>query len=53
MLPFVEEYQPGALPTVGLWASLGLPNRGSKLHECIRNGLPFSFLEQLSIKAEI
>lgn len=48
MQPFIEEYRPGASPTAGLWASLGLPSRGSKLHEYIRNGLPFSFLEHLS-----
>lgn len=48
MLPFVEEYLPGTSPTNGLWASLGLPSRGSELHECIRNGLPLSFLELLS-----
>lgn len=48
MQPFIEEYRPGAPPTAGLWACLGLSRRGSKLHECIRNGLPFSFLEHLS-----
>ncbi|MNR02030.1 hypothetical protein D3C85_1178680 [compost metagenome] len=48
MQPLIEEYLPGASPTNGLWASLGFPSRGSKLHECIRNGLPFSFLEHLS-----
>lgn len=53
MLPFLEEYQPGALRTAGFWACLGLPSRGSKLHECIRNGLPFSLLEQLTAKAGI
>lgn len=53
MQPFVEKYRPCAPPTVGLWDSLGLPNRGSKLHECIRNGLPFSLLERLSISAGI
>ncbi|MBH8610246.1 DUF2384 domain-containing protein [Pseudomonas mohnii] len=53
MQPFLEEYRPGARPITGLWESLGLPTRGSKLHECIRNGLPFSFLEQLSINAGI
>lgn len=53
MQSFVEEYRPGALPADGFSASFGLPSRGSKLHECIRNGLPFTFLEQLSIKAGI
>ena len=49
MQPFVEEYRPGAPPpTAGLWDSLGLPSRGSKLHKCIHYGLPFSFLEQVS-----
>lgn len=48
MQPFIEEYRPGAPPTVSLWDSLGLPSRGSKLHECIRDGVPFSFLEHLS-----
>ena len=49
MQPLIEEYLPGASPTNGLWASLGFPSRGSKLHEYIRrNGLPFSFLEHLS-----
>lgn len=48
MQPFIEEYRPGAPPTVSLWDNLGLPNRGSKLHECIHNGLPFSLLEHLS-----
>ncbi|WP_449102593.1 antitoxin Xre-like helix-turn-helix domain-containing protein [Pseudomonas extremaustralis] len=53
MQPFIEEYRPGAPPTVGLRDSLGLPIRGSKLHDCIRNGLPFSLLERLSISAGI
>jgi len=53
MQPFLEEYRPGTPPTAGLWDSLGLPSRGSKLHECIRNGLPFSLLERLSISAGI
>lgn len=53
MQPFIEEYRPGASLTAALWASLGLPSRGFKLHECIRDWLPFSFLEQLSITAEI
>lgn len=51
MQPFVDEYRPGALPTAGLRDSLGLSGRGTKLHECIRSCLPFSFLEQLSRKA--
>jgi hypothetical protein len=50
MQPFVDEYRPGAHPTAGLKDSLGLPSRGTKLHECIRNGQPFSFLKQLSRK---
>jgi putative toxin-antitoxin system antitoxin component (TIGR02293 family) len=53
MQPFFDEYRPGAPPTAGLRDSLGLPSRGTKLHECIRNGLPFSFLEQLSRKIGI
>ena len=46
-------YWLGAPATAGLWDGLGLPSRGSKLHDCIRNGLPFSLFERLSISAGI
>ncbi|MHC8365110.1 antitoxin Xre/MbcA/ParS toxin-binding domain-containing protein [Pseudomonas sp. ZT5P21] len=53
MLSFIEEYKSGAPSPAGIWAQLGIPNRGSALHERIREGLPFSFLEQLAKLVQI
>jgi putative toxin-antitoxin system antitoxin component (TIGR02293 family) len=53
MLPFIEEYQPGAVSPAGSWSSLGLPDRGLGLYERIREGLPFTFLNQLANLVEI
>lgn len=48
MLPSIKEYRPNVPLTEGIWASLGLPSRGSQLHDLIRQGLPFDFLDQLA-----
>lgn len=48
MLPSIKEYRPNVPLTEGIWASLGLPSRGSQLHDLVRQGLPFDFLDQLA-----
>lgn len=36
-------------PILGnIWADLGLPARGTKLHELVRDGLSFVFLDRIS-----
>lgn len=48
MLPSIKEYRPDAPVTESIWASLGLPGRGSRLHDCIREGLPVDLLDRLA-----
>lgn len=37
----IKEYQPVEVVEAGIWATIGLPSRGAKLHELVRQGLPF------------
>lgn len=48
MLTLVKEYQPSAPAPDCIWSALGLPSRGSRLHELIHLGLPFYYLDQIA-----
>lgn len=48
MLSSIKEYQPGRQISPSIWMILGLPSRGTQLHDLIREGLPFEFLDQIA-----
>jgi len=43
-----SEYQPAPSVSESIWEAVGLPSRGAKLHELIRQGLPFGLLDQVA-----
>ena len=48
MLSSIKEYLPGP-PTPGnIWSTLGLPSRGTTLHDLIHRGLPFEYLNLIA-----
>ncbi|WP_032835913.1 antitoxin Xre-like helix-turn-helix domain-containing protein [Pseudomonas sp. GM50] len=48
MLSSIKEYLPGP-PTPGsIWSTLGLPSRGTILHDLIHRGLPFEYLNLIA-----
>ncbi|WP_346830912.1 antitoxin Xre-like helix-turn-helix domain-containing protein [Pseudomonas abietaniphila] len=48
VLSSIKEYQPGAQISQSIWMTLGLPSRGTRLHDLIREGLPFEFLDRIA-----
>lgn len=48
MDPSIKEYQSEGIVQEDLWADLGLPCRGAKLHDLVRDGLPFILLDRLA-----
>ncbi|MNC46463.1 hypothetical protein D3C75_954850 [compost metagenome] len=36
-----------------IWSALGLPSRGTSLHELIHQGLPFEHLDQIAILLQV
>jgi putative toxin-antitoxin system antitoxin component (TIGR02293 family) len=48
VLSSIKEYQPGPPATDCIWSALGLPSRGTRLHELIHQGLPFEHLDQIA-----
>lgn len=48
MLSSIKEYQPGAPIPKSIWMTLGLPSRGTRLHDLVREGLPFEYLERIA-----
>ncbi|MNF28435.1 hypothetical protein D3C84_91110 [compost metagenome] len=48
MLSSIKEYQPGPQIPPSIWMTLGLPSRGTRLHDLVREGLPFEFLERIA-----
>lgn len=53
MLPSIKEYQPGPPASDSIWSALGLPSRGSRLHELIHQGLPFEHLDEIATLLQI
>lgn len=48
VLSSIKEHQPEPQIPQSIWVTLGLPSRGTKLHDLIREGLPFEFLDRIA-----
>lgn len=48
VLSSIKEYQPGPQISQSIWMTLGLPSRGARLHNLIREGLPFESLDRIA-----
>jgi putative toxin-antitoxin system antitoxin component (TIGR02293 family) len=48
VLSSIKEYQPGPKIPLSIWLTIGLPSRGIRLHDLVREGLPFEFLERIA-----
>jgi putative toxin-antitoxin system antitoxin component (TIGR02293 family) len=48
VLSSIKEYQPGPLIPQNVWMTLGLPSRGTMLHDLVHEGLPFEYLERIA-----
>jgi putative toxin-antitoxin system antitoxin component (TIGR02293 family) len=44
----IKEYQPGPQISQSIWMTLGLPSRGTMLHDLVREGLPFEFIDRIT-----
>ncbi|POF43733.1 antitoxin [Pseudomonas laurylsulfativorans] len=44
----IKEYQPAPKIPQSIWMTLGLPSRGTRLHDLIDQGLPFEILERIA-----
>ena len=53
MLSSIKEYQPGAPIPQSVWMNLGLPSRGTMLHDLVREGLPFEHLERIACLLQV
>ena len=48
MLSSIKEYHPGPQIPPSIWMTLGLPSRGTRLHDLVHEGLPFELLERIA-----
>lgn len=48
VLSSIKEYQPGPQIPQSVWMTLGLPSRGTRLHDLVHEGLPFEYLERIA-----
>ena len=48
VLSSIKEYQPGPQIPPSIWMTLGLPSRGTRLHDLVREGLRFEYLERIA-----
>lgn len=48
VLSSIKEYQPRPQIPPSIWMTIGLPSRGIKLLDLVREGLPFEFLERIA-----
>jgi putative toxin-antitoxin system antitoxin component (TIGR02293 family) len=48
VLSSIKEYQPGPQIPPSIWMTLGLPSRGTSLHDLVHEGLPFEYLERIA-----
>ena len=48
MLSSIKQYQPGHQIPPSIWMTLGLPSRGTRLHDLVHEGLPFEHLERIA-----
>jgi putative toxin-antitoxin system antitoxin component (TIGR02293 family) len=48
VLSSIKEYQPEPKIPQSIWMTLGLPSRGTRLHDLVHEGLPFEILERIA-----
>jgi putative toxin-antitoxin system antitoxin component (TIGR02293 family) len=48
VLSSIKEYQPEPQIPPSIWMTLGLPSRGTRLHDLVHEGLPFEYLERIA-----
>ncbi|MSU96786.1 DUF2384 domain-containing protein [Pseudomonas mandelii] len=48
VLSTIKEYQPEPQISPSIWMILGLPSRGTRLHDLVREGLPFELLDRIA-----
>jgi putative toxin-antitoxin system antitoxin component (TIGR02293 family) len=48
VLSSIKEYQPGPQIPQSIWMTLGLPSRGTGLHDLVYEGLPFEYLDRIA-----
>ena len=48
VLSSIKEYQPRPQISQSIWMTLGLPSRGTRLHDLVREGLPLAFLDRIA-----
>ena len=48
VLSSIKEYQPEPQIPPSIWMILGLPSRGTRLHDLVHEGLPFEYLERIA-----
>ncbi|MNQ16523.1 hypothetical protein D3C85_295240 [compost metagenome] len=48
VLSSIKEYHPGPQIQESIWVILGLLSRGTRLHDLIREGLPFEFIDRIA-----
>ena len=48
MLSSIKEYQPGSQIPQNIWITLGMPSRGTRLHDLVHEGLPFEIIERIA-----
>jgi putative toxin-antitoxin system antitoxin component (TIGR02293 family) len=48
VLSSIKEYQPGPQISQSVWMTLGLPSRGTRLHDLVHEGLPFEIIERIA-----
>ncbi|WP_414918700.1 antitoxin Xre-like helix-turn-helix domain-containing protein [Pseudomonas sp. IT-P4] len=44
----IKEYQPGPQIPPSIWMVIGLPSRGTRLHDLVHEGLPSEYLERIA-----
>ncbi|MGH8384272.1 MAG: antitoxin Xre-like helix-turn-helix domain-containing protein [Pseudomonas sp.] len=44
----IKEYRPGPQSVQCIWTALGLPSRGTRLHELVYEGLSFEYLDRIA-----
>ena len=48
MLSSIKEYQPALQIPQSIWMTLGLPSRGTRLHDLVHEGLLFEYLGRIA-----
>lgn len=48
MLSSIKEYQPEPQISASIWMTIGLPSRGTRLHDLVHEGLPFEYLARIA-----